>query len=254
VLNRIKKLIPLKVKEQFRKGLSTIITQPNANAGASYSQAGEDRILSYLFATMGMHRPTYLDIGANDPMQGNNTYLFYENGGSGVCIEPDKAIFDNLSKTRERDTCLNIGITFDDKKEADFYVFPIPALNTLSKKEAEYREKNGSYKVEKIVRIPLKTINEIIQENFSATPDLVSLDVEGIDLEIIKSLDFDKYRPFAICIETISYSENRTEEKITEILDFVVSKGYFIYADTHINTIFVDEEKFGDPNIHVQPW
>ena len=254
MLNTIKKLIPLKVKEQFRKGLFTIISPPDASAIASYSQAGEDRILSYLFATMGMHRPTYLDIGTNDPIHGNNTYLFYETGGSGVCVEPDKAIFENLSKTRIRDTCLNVGITFDDRKEADFYVFPIPALNTLSKEEAEYREKNGSYKVEKVIRIPLKTINEIIEENFSTTPDLVSLDVEGIDLEIIKSLDFNKYRPFAFCIETITYSENRTEQKITEILDFVVSKGYFIYADTHINTIFVDEEKFRDPSIQIQPW
>ena len=254
MLSTIKRIIPVKIKEHVVRNLFKVINPPAGVGAKSYSQAGEDRILSYLFGTMGMHRPTYLDIGANDPIHGNNTYLFYENGSSGVCVEPDPAIFENLSRTRERDTCLNVGITFDDKKEADFYVFPIPALNTLSKKEAEYREKNGSYKVEKIIRIPLKTINEVIEENFSKTPDLVSLDVEGIDLEIIKSLDFDKYRPFAFCVETISYSENRTEQKITEVLDFVVSKGYFIYADTHINTIFVDEEKFRDPSIHVQPW
>jgi len=254
MLSTIKRIIPVKIKEHFVRNLFKVVNPPTGIGAKSYSQAGEDRILSYLFGTMGMHRPTYLDIGANDPIHGNNTYLFYENGSSGVCIEPDPAIFENLSKTRERDACLNVGITFDDKKEADFFVFPIPALNTLSKKEAEYREKNGSYKVEKIIRIPLKTINEIIEKNFSATPDLVNLDVEGIDLEIIKSLDFNKYRPFAFCIETITYSENRTEQKITEILDFVVSKGYLIYADTHINTIFVDEEKFRDPSIQIQPW
>ena len=180
--------------------------------------------------------------------------MFYEKGGSGVCVEADPALFENLRQVRKRDKCLNVGITFDDRKEADFYVFPVPALNTLSKAEAEFRERNGSYKIEKIIKIPLRNINEVIAENFNKTPDLISLDVEGIDLEILKSLDFDKYRPTAICVETITYSENRTEEKIVEILDFVVSKGYFIYADTHINTIFVDESKFNDSGIKVQPW
>lgn len=210
----------------------------------SHSQAGEDRILAYLFATLGISSPSYLDIGANKPIDGNNTYLFYEQGASGVCVEADPALLDDLKTTRPRDICLNVGVTFDDRKEADLYVFPVPALNTLDKEEAEYREKHGSYKIQKVIKIPLKSVNEIIVENFEKVPDLVSLDVEGIDLAILESLDFNKYRPLAICVETITYSENRTEEKIQPILDFMISKDYFIYADTHINTIFVDKHKF----------
>lgn len=252
MLSTIKKIVPARAREQFKKNLYKIIKPPHVEP--SYAQAGEDRILSYLFATLGIERPTYLDIGANLPTVCNNTYLFYERGSQGVCVEADPALFEDLVKERKRDVCLNVGITFDDRKEADFYVFPVPALNTLSKEEAEFRERSGSYKIEKVIRIPLKTINEIIAENFEKTPDLISIDVEGIDLEILKSLDFEKYRPKALCVETITYSENRTEEKITAILDFAVSKGYFIYADTHINTIFVDEEKFRDQSTIVKPW
>lgn len=252
MLSTIKKFIPVKVKKRLSILLFQILTPPYADK--SYAQAGEDRILTYLFGTMGIEKPSYLDIGANLPKISNNTYLFYEQGSAGVCVEADPSLFDDLSKVRKRDKCLNIGITFDNRKEADFYVFPVSALNTLSKKEAEFREENGSYKIEKIIKIPLKTINEVIEENFDKTPDLISIDVEGIDLQILKSLDFSKYRPFALCVETITYSENRTEQKIMEILDFVTSKGYFIYADTHINTIFVDEKKFKDPNIRVKAW
>jgi FkbM family methyltransferase len=248
MLSTIKKIIPQKVKENLREKLLRFVkTSVFPINYRSYSQAGEDRILYHLFNTMGVTHPSYLDIGANLPIEGSNTYFFYETGSNGVCIEADPSLFENLSRIRKNDKCLNIGITYDDRKEADFYVFPIPALNTLSKEEADFREKNGSFKVQKVIKIPLKTINEIIEENFDKAPDLISIDVEGIDLEVLKSLDFNKYRPLVICAETITYSENRTERKITEILDFITSKGYFIYADTHINTIFVDEERFKNP-------
>jgi FkbM family methyltransferase len=247
MLSTIKKIIPIEFKEVFKKGIYKIINPPSDdNFGRSYSQSGEDMILGYLFSTMGKAKISYLDIGANHPINGSNTYCFYERGSNGVCVEADPSLFKFLSETRVNDTCLNVGVTFDERKEADFYIFSLPALNTLSKEEAEFREKNGSFKVEKIIKIPLKTINEIIEENFEATPDFISIDVEGIDLDILKSLDFEKHRPTAICVETITYSENNTEQKITEILDFATSNGYFIYADTHINTIFVDEKTFRD--------
>ena len=252
MLSTIKRFVPAGIKERIKTKLYRIIEPPHVER--SYAQAGEDRILSYLFGTMGIEKPSYLDIGANLPKICNNTFLFHERGGAGVCVEADPALFDDLARVRERDKCLNVGITFDQRREADFYVFPVPALNTLSKEEAEFRERSGSYKIEKVIKIPLKTINEVIGENFDRTPDLISLDVEGIDLEILKSLDFDQYRPLAICVETITFSENRTEKKITEILDFVVSKGYFVYADTHINTIFVDAEKFRDGSVKIKPW
>ena len=257
MLSIIKKLVPATAREYVRFGVYKFIKPPaealtRAYKKNSYSQAGEDRILTYLFNSLGIKNPSYLDIGANYPISDNNTYIFYETGSTGVCVEADPSLFDELSKIRKNDKCLNIGVTFDDRKEADFYVFPLAGLNTLSKEEAEYREKHGSYKVERVIKIPLKTINEIIEENFDETPDLISIDIEGIDLEVLRSLDFDKHRPTAICVETITYSENRTERKIMEITDFVTSKGYFVYADTHINTIFVETERFADPNIKVK--
>lgn len=249
MLSAIKKVFPTKFKDNLREKLHSLIPPPASNAKyESFSQAGEDRIIDYLFHSMNVVNPLYLDIGANHPFYCNNTYYFYKNGGSGVCVEADPSLFENLAKVRENDKCLNIGITFDNRKEADFYIFSSPALNTLSKEEAENRERNGSYKIEKVIKIPLKTINEIIAENFDRAPDLISIDVEGIDLEIVKSLDFEKHRPLAFCVETITYGENRDEEKIPEIAEYLISKGYFVYADTHINTIFVDEKRYKSLN------
>ena len=75
-------------------------------------------------------------------------------------------------------------------------------------------------------------------------PNFISIDVEGLDLEIVKSLDFERFRPEVFCIETISFSIDNTEKKLGEIPAFLHSKGYITYADTHINTIFCDAALF----------
>jgi FkbM family methyltransferase len=147
-----------------------------------------------------------------------------------------------LKKYRKKDTILNVGVGLSNIREADFYVYAAKGLNTFSKEEVEFRARVGTHKVEKVIKVPLKTINEIINENFPTPPNLLSLDVEGLDLEILKSLDFKSYAPDIICTETITYDEGRGAKKIPEIIDFVCSQGYVVYADTHINTIFVAEK------------
>ena len=68
------------------------------------------------------------------------------------------------------------------------------------------------------------------------------MDVEGFDVSIIKSFDFKKYRPKVWCIETITYTEDKTEEKVSEIIEHMLANDYFMYADTYINSIFVDKK------------
>ena len=84
-----------------------------------------------------------------------------------------------------------------------------------------------------------------MKQYFSPHPNFISLDVEGLDLQILQSLDFEKFKPEVICVETITFGYmNNTEMKINEIADFMSTKGYSIYADTHINTIFCRKDLF----------
>jgi hypothetical protein len=115
-------------------------------------------------------------------------------------------------------------------------------LNTFSKEEAERYVSYGTQKIEQVVKMPLVSVNDIIKTHFDKAPDFISLDVEGYDFAILKSFDFAKYRPKVWCIETLTYTENKTETKIKETVDYLLSKNYFIYGDTYINTIFVDKE------------
>jgi FkbM family methyltransferase len=211
----------------------------------SYSQNGEDLIIKDLFYKLGVKKPTYLDIGANEPYYLSNTYLFYSKGCHGVCVEPNYYLYKKFKSQRKRDICINAGVAFDERTEADFYLFPKNAngLGTFSKEEAQFWETKGNsaigkHRVEKILKVRLVNINDIIKQNFEGGPNLISLDVEGLDLKILQLLDFNTYKPEVLCVETLEYSENDREEKNQHIIDFLCTQGYFVYADTYINTIF----------------
>jgi FkbM family methyltransferase len=214
----------------------------------SYSQAGEDSIVAFLFQTILLKDFTYLDIGTNIPDVGNNTYRFYREGRRGVCIEPDVYMFHHIKRIRAEDTCLNVAIGLDNAASIDFYLFDEPSLSTLSKEEAQIRESYGNHKIKEILHIPLVKIHTIFEKYFGGkTPHFISLDVEGIDLAVLQSIDFQKYRPFCFCVETCEYSENHQKGKVQNIIDFMLTQNYFVYADTYINTIFVAKEQFDNP-------
>ena len=214
------------------------------NPNYSYSQCGEDIIVNRILGRLKIPNPTYLDIGASHPIQLNNTYKCYEQATTGVLVEPEPTLFCGLRKVRPKDTILNIGIGIDEREYADFYIMTNQFLSTFSKESAENIMGYGKNKIEKVIQIPLANINTIIAKYFHPCPNFISIDVEGLDFEILKKLNFSRYTPEVFCLETISYTENNTEQKITEIIDFMVSHGYMVYGDTYINTIFVDKTKW----------
>lgn len=227
LINKIKRKIGVPYSEKTYK--------------VSYSQCGEDLIIDFAFRELRMNKITYLDIGAHHPTYLNNTAFFYKKGDTGVCVEPDPALFAKIKRARSKDVCLNVGIGDGSAGEADFYIMSGKTLNTFSKTEAERYVSYGNQKIEKVIKMPLVSVNEIVSRHFKGAPDLVSLDVEGYDLVILKSFDFKRFRPKIWCIETLTYTEDHSETKIRETIDYLLSKDYFIYGDTYINTIFVDK-------------
>lgn len=216
--------------------------QPVPEYKISYAACGEDIIVDYIFQGLKIPNPSYLDVGAHHPTYLSNTYLFYRKGCRGVCVEPDPTLFPAIARARPRDICLNIGIGVDTEGEADFYIMTARTLNTFSREEAERYQSYGNQRIESVIRMPLVPLNKIISQHFAAYPNFISLDVEGWDLDIIRSFDFGTLRPEVFCIETITYTEDKTERKITEITDHMISNGYFPFGDTYVNTIFVAKE------------
>lgn len=216
----------------------------NKDAKISYSQSGEDLIVDFILNFLGIHTPTYLDIGAHHPSNISNTYRFYKKGATGICVEPDPTLFKQFVKTRPNDINLNVGVSNSGESFAKFYVMTSKTLNTFSHTEAQkcQETKNfGNQKIEKIINIPLVNINELIKKYAKSTPNFISIDVEGLDFEIVSSLDFSIYCPEVVCIETLMYNKKGLLEKNINLINFMLNKNYFIYADTYMNTIFINE-------------
>jgi len=165
-----------------------------------------------------------------------------------VCIEPDPSFFSLLKQARKRDKILNVGIadTAGAEQKATLYVFPDPysGWNTFSQSEAVSRQAESEITISTTREINLMNINDVIAQHFPQTPNLVSIDVEGLDLQILRSIDFERHSPEVLCVETITFSTSNQEQKLDETIGFVESMGYFVYADTHINTIFCRKSSY----------
>ncbi len=229
-------------KRLFRKAISKYFI-PHTNF--SYSQFGEDLIISSLFYQLKISKPKYLDIGANEPKFISNTYYFYEHGGSGICIEPNPFLYKKIMRERSRDIVINAGIGVTEKDEADFFLFPESSngLSTFSEKEALHWQNVGMKGIgrigfEKVIKMQLITINRIFEKYNNISFDLLSIDVEGMDFEILKSMNFSKYRPKVICAETLSYDAYQNSYKNDLITDLLSANGYILYADTRVNSIY----------------
>ena len=204
----------------------------------SYAQFGEDIVAASVFWYLRVDAPTYLDIGAYSHISLSNTYYFYKRGSRGVCVEPNPAAFKLFRRIRRRDHCLQAGVGVqDDQDGLPFYVLKDEALSTFDEASARTLEQNGFTSIESVVPVPVYSVNTLIERFCQGCPDFLSIDVEGMDLALLQSIDFVRYRPTVISVETIDF---QTQAKDTEITEFLYSQGYRVQADTIINTIYVD--------------
>jgi FkbM family methyltransferase len=206
----------------------------------SYAQNGEDLVIESLFRLMHIDRPTYLDIGAYEPVICSNTYFFYRKGGRGVLVEPNVDLTPRLKRERPRDTILTAGIGVDETTELDYYVLSAPQMNTFDKARADaaVAEGNGQVALLRTVKMPLLSVNRVIAEHLGAAPDYLSIDVEGLDLAILKTLDFARFRPVVLCVE---HPETPAERE--ELFGLLGGHGYAVRGQTYPNTIFVDRQR-----------
>ena len=208
----------------------------------SFSQSGEDRIIYFLTQYAGIVEPTYLDIGAFDPWFINNTALFYKMGGHGWNIEPNQHRCAVLKKQRPRDINLNAGVS-DMDGESTFFEMKEATLSTFSEEEAKRLDNaepgmlKASYNV-KVIRIATL----IKQYCDGVFPDILSLDVEGMDEVIIRDMGSLSTLPSVICAETAIHTGGNLGPKKTGLIRSIESLGFVQYADTYINTIFLRKD------------
>jgi FkbM family methyltransferase len=198
-----------------------------------YSQEGEDMILQRVF---GQRREgLFVDVGAHHPFRYSNTYLFYKKGWRGINIDATPGSMRGFEKYRPADINLEVAVS-QTAGRLCFYLFDDPAYNTFDADAAEKAKLAGAKLLEKvnIAGRPLKDIlNEHLTDNEKI--DFLSVDVEGFDLEVLKSNDWFRYKPKYVLVECLDLALPRLSEDKTYI--YLNSLGYSIFAKT-VNTVF----------------
>jgi FkbM family methyltransferase len=208
----------------------------------SYSQCGEDLLVTFVLDLINGPRPKrYLDVGANHPFHFSNTALLYEAGGQGILVEPDPYFANLLRKKRSRDIVLQYGVHFSGAAKGEFFVMDSPTLNTFSRQEMERYIAMG-HQLTNVLQVELKNINAILE--MAGALDFLNMDIEGLDKEILEMIDWQKYRPTCICVETITYETQQMPSKLNNIIELMLAKEYILYADTFMNSIFVDSHQW----------
>jgi FkbM family methyltransferase len=165
-----------------------------------YSQQGEDLAIARYFNYK--QNGFYIDIGAFHPFVYSNTCYFYKRGWHGINIEPNPDAVDLFSIHRPDDINLNVAIG-TAKESLTYFKFNQPALNTFSTQHKDaWTEKEG-YHVEEMLQLPLRPLHEILAEHLPAntTIDFMTIDVENLDMEVLVSNDWKKYRPELLLVE-----------------------------------------------------
>jgi FkbM family methyltransferase len=204
----------------------------------SYSQCGEDLIVEFILRyKLKIDKPSYMDLGAHHPWHLSNTARFYALGCRGINVEPDPDLIGRFAQDRGEDINLNCGVS-SAAGNLDFYVMDPPTLNTFSRSEAERYEQSG-HRIVRTLPIPVVPLGHIVRDHAHGVfPDFLTIDVEGLEQEILGSTDFTA-GPKVICLETLEYARDGTGRKREDIMATVHSLGYELYADTLINSIYI---------------
>jgi len=205
----------------------------------AYSQEGEDMILRNIFE--GQKKGFYVDVGAHHPKRFSNTYLFYKMGWSGINIDAMPGSMKAFDKIRPRD--INLEVAVSDKKETlTYYVFDEPALNGFSEEISEERIKRGNHRVVDEVRLETSTLEEILDNYLpqGLEIDFLSVDVEGFDLRVLRSNNWQKYRPRFVLVESLEFELEKMDED--NVYRYLKSEGYSLYAKAVTTLVFKRNE------------
>jgi FkbM family methyltransferase len=210
----------------------------------TYSQSGEDSILAYIIYVLGIPFETvdYIDLGANHAKEMSNTYYFYSRGAKGILVEANPNLIPELNFYRQRDVVLNNCIDVETGKIVDFYILSGDGLSTPDHNKAiEYCEINPALQIVDKKSVETISYSSIVEQYLGKAPTILSIDIEGYDVEILHSIDYAKYRPLLIVIEMINYNvELNFKSKNLDVIKYLNSKDYDEYAFTGINSIFLD--------------
>lgn len=191
-----------------------------------YSQWGEDIVVSSIFS--GKKNGFYVDVGAYHPMHYSNTYLLYKRGWRGINIDPNPNALMLFKWHRQRDVNVLSGVS-EKSGIKRYYIFNHQSCNTFSTEQKELMLKKSFIRLVKETSVECQPLHKILDKYASEkTIDFLNVDVEGLNLEVLRSIDWRKNMPRVVCVE----DENG-------ISSFMYSKSYKLHSKLGQSSIYI---------------
>lgn len=206
----------------------------------SYAQHGEDFIILNAFTILGIERPSYLDVGAHSPTHISNTALLSMRGSTGINIEANPDLIEDFHRHRPRDITLNIGVA-PQKGVLKFYrIDSRSGVNSFSKDAAESFVRNHpSFTIQDVLDIEVVTLNDVVDRHAGGVfPDFMTIDIEGLDFDVLRTTDFSKSRPTLVCVEAVSAAGSVADAMGRMMRE----KGFRPYVRTTGNLFFISPD------------
>jgi FkbM family methyltransferase len=218
----------------IKKSLKSIIEKLlkiNKRFKVSFSKSGDDILLNKLIneTTPGV----YLDVGSWEPKQYSNTYFFYLRNWKGICVDPNPELVKKYKKIRPKDSFVNIAIG-DSKDKIDYYLLD-DEYSSMNSFDLEFIKKHKiEDQIKEILKIPTISIEALLDKELSLGDrlDFFDIDVEGHDLKVLKTNNWQKYRPKIVVVESDMSIVQDLNSELTTYLDSV---GYKLIGKTIIS-------------------
>jgi FkbM family methyltransferase len=205
-----------------------------------YSQTGEDAILSHLL--FGHDVGFYVDVGAFHPIIYSNTYYFYRRGWTGINIEPTPGQIDLFKRERPRDINLAFAVA-KARRAIRLTTFNDPAVNSAEKQMINRHISSGRFHPTGEIVVEAYPLAEILETYMPHGKDLtfLSVDVEGMELDVLESHDWDRFRPRFVAVEWLEPPSVRAAIS-SNVHRFLEQQKYELICKTPATLIFCESE------------
>lgn len=244
-ISRIRAAAQARLPQSTKELLKSIF---DLDSTKSYSQFGEDvYVNSYFMAKSWKHGAPmqlpssgfYVDVGAYSPTSCSNTHSFYKRGWRGINVDATPGVKRSFDLVRKKDINLNVAIG-TAAGMVDFYCWGYPSVfNTSDPVVAHERTISLGQKPD-LISVECITLATLLERHASTDEPFrfLSVDVEGRDLDVLKSNDWHAYRPELVIAE--SYSDSLGEVAISPILQFLAGQDYKLIAWLQPSLVFAD--------------
>lgn len=190
-----------------------------------HSQSNQDQF-AYECFFRNKNEGFYVEVGASNGIQISNTLFFEKLGWHGICIEPIPSSYEQLVKNRKS---INLNCAIDLEDGIANFVCNTGYTELLSGLESTYQPEHAQRLnrelqiyggTSNVIQIPTRTLESIFVEHNVKHVDYLSVDVEGGEFNVIKSINFDRVK-----IDVISF-ENNYAKYTQEIINYLLEKGY----------------------------